>query len=1098
MKKIGLLLIIIITVVFLTLSASAESYQDYEYAVLNNETVKITGYVGSESAITIPSVIDGMSVTEIGNSAFYENTVIESVIIPDSVTKIGKFSFSNCESLSEVIIGENVTYIGARAFEYTGLKSVVIPDSVERMGGYVFSDCSSLKELTIGKNVERIPSYAFSDCINLVEVIIPDKTKEIGEKAFWCCDALDTVVIGESVIDIEYGAFASCINLKNLTLNDKVEVIGEGAFAACAITSVEIPDSVKQIAESAFEQCVNLESITISDCVTSIGVDAFLDTRFYDNKDNWEDNVLYIGKHLIKAQRSVSGEYEIKENTLTIADGAFMQTKQLTSVKIPETITAIPYGAFMQSAIETVELPNSITSIGYYAFAGCSNLKTINIPNSVTFIDDCAFASCIALESITIPDSVTELGQEIFVDTAYYKNPANWENGILYIDNHLISVVEDFVGECVIKEGTKNIATGAITGVDIATLVLPSSLENIGYASIFEADIESFSIDESNEYFTTENGVLFNKDKTKLIAYPSAKNDNFYICPDSLKEVNAGAFHSASNLEVVLLNEGLEFIGEWAFDYVEAIYVPDSVNVIGNDVFGNYDYIFYEGSADEYEKLLRNTVFGRYYDGENIDEIFAGIEYDFTAENLVAEMSVYCGSEYYPAVEAITCQDQGSTYGIYVPLVESWYVEPETITGDHIYNNSLRFCDVCGEENILTSGVCGETCTFTLYADGILEIEGTGVITEEIISLLDEEHYVKVSSVIIHDGITGIGDGAFAEMQLLKSVEIPDSVTSIGEGAFYLCYCLRNITIPQSVEYVGQLAFGICISLGDVYFYPTDAEIGLGAFGLSDCCIDESKISVEEFWETYYLAMDYYFNGEEERGYEIIEQLVECIIMFDDAYILESTIIHCYKNSTVEAYAKEWGVNHVNFPSHEHSYAETVITEPTCKKTGVMEYKCDCGDVYTEDIPKTTVHTYNCVITAPTCTAQGYTTYTCDVCGDSYISDYIKENGHTHNSVVTAPTCNAQGYTTYSCECGDCYKSDYVDSLNHKDDNNDYICDYNCGYEFEKPTPEKPDTPDEPVVPDTPVEPEEELSFFEKIVEWFKNIFEKFFGWLKF
>ena len=61
----------------------------------------------------------------------------------------------------------------------------------------------------------------------------------------------------------------------------------------------------------------------------------------------------------------------------------------------------------------------------------------------------------------------------------------------------------------------------------------------------------------------------------------------------------------------------------------------------------------------------------------------------------------------------------------------------------------------------------------------------------------------------------------------------------------------------------------------------------------------------------------------------------------------------------------------------------------------------------------------------------------------------------------------------------------------------EYKCDYDCGYEFEKPTPDTPDIPDEPTEPDTPDEPEQELNFFQKIIQWFKNLFAKLFGWLK-
>lgn len=91
------------------------------------------------------------------------------------------------------------------------------------------------------------------------------------------------------------------------------------------------------------------------------------------------------------------------------------------------------------------------------------------------------------------------------------------------------------------------------------------------------------------------------------------------------------------------------------------------------------------------------------------------------------------------------------------------------------------------------------------------------------------------------------------------------------------------------------------------------------------------------------------------------------------------------------------------------------------------------------------------------------------------------EHQHSYNAVVTQATCENIGYTTFTCECGDTYVVDYVVKI-HKDDNNDYKCDYGCGYEFEQNFSE---------------EPEEELNFFQKIIQWFKDLFVKLFGWLK-
>ena len=146
---------------------------DYTYVTINNTFVIITKYTGSDVAVTIPDKIDGLPVTTIGDSAFYNISSLTSVTIPNSVTSIGYRAFYVCTSLTSVTIPNSVISIGASAFSYcTSLTSVTLGNGVTSIGDQAFYACTSLTSVTIPSGVSSIGISAFGGCTSLTAITV--------------------------------------------------------------------------------------------------------------------------------------------------------------------------------------------------------------------------------------------------------------------------------------------------------------------------------------------------------------------------------------------------------------------------------------------------------------------------------------------------------------------------------------------------------------------------------------------------------------------------------------------------------------------------------------------------------------------------------------------------------------------------------------------------------------------------------------------------------------------------------------------------------------------------------------------------------------
>ena len=567
----------------------------------------------SLTSVTIP---DG--VTSIGDSAFGKCTSLTSITIPDGVTNIGASAFNNCSSLTSITIPNSVTKIREYAFSgCTSLTSVTIPDSVTIISMSTFSDCTSLTSIMIPNSVTSIAYSAFYNCTSLTSITIPDSVTSIGDSAFYGCSSLTSITIPNGVMEIGWCAFADCSSLTSITIPNSVTEIGSSAFSGCSsITSITIPNSVTEIGEYAFNGCKSLTSITIPNSVTSIGDSAFggcsslTEIKVASENSNYVsvNGVLY-NKYKTAIECYPAGKkgnnYKIPDGVTWIGDYAFYGCSSLTSVKIPNSVTSIGGGAFEQCvSLTNIEIPSSVTSINWEAFSGCTNLKSVTIPDSVTSIGGGAFEGCASLTSITIPSSVTSIGDSAFRSctslTAINVTTGNKNylsvNGVLY--NKDKTTIKCYPAgkkdkNYKIPDGVTSIGSSAFYGcTSLTSIAIPSDVTSIGgWAFDGCTSLTAINVNTGNKNYTSVNGVLFNKDKTELICYPSGKVDKSYTIPNSVKSIEAYAFIGCANLRSVTIPDSVTQIGREAFENCKnlmSVTIPRSVENISALTFGYY------------------------------------------------------------------------------------------------------------------------------------------------------------------------------------------------------------------------------------------------------------------------------------------------------------------------------------------------------------------------------------------------------------------------------------------------------------------------------------------------------------------------------
>ena len=370
-------------------------------------------YIGNDTDLVLPANYNDEKY-QIWNYAFNDNDTIIRVEFSNNVTSIGKYAFSGCDGLASITIPNSVTSIGSSAFSYCkGLTSITIPNSVTSIGNSAFNGCSSLTSIEIPNSVTSIGNRAFSGCSGVTSVTIGNGVTSIGDSAFNGCARLTSVTIGSNVTDISSYAFGGCVKLVEVINHSQLE-ISPGSFANIWSAWGQLYSWPLEV-HTGESKIVNKNGYQF---YTYNGANYLLGY-------NGNDTVICL-------PQDYNGEnYQIYQY-------AFAGNDKLTSLTIPNSVTAVGYHAFSDCyALKSISIGNGVLKIESSAFSGCNGI--IEKENGISYVDkwmiDCdysvttailrngtvgiadfAFSYCSGLASIEIPNSVTSIGDYAFDD----------------------------------------------------------------------------------------------------------------------------------------------------------------------------------------------------------------------------------------------------------------------------------------------------------------------------------------------------------------------------------------------------------------------------------------------------------------------------------------------------------------------------------------------------------------------------------------------------------------------------------------------------------------------------------------------------------
>lgn len=763
-------------------------------SISENTFLNCSGLTGR---LTIPS-----SVTSIGDNALNGCSGLSEIHIPSSVEFIGKDAFINCTA--SITIDSNNPYL---SFDdgvlYNKDKTILISCPTSKSG-----------QFTVPLSVKTIGSSAFSNCFNISSIKLPQGLTTIRDFAFFYCYSLKTIEIPSTVTIMEYRALASCSSLTSIIANSITPIDlsantyqndFEGIKQSTCI--LYVPIGSKSDYQSAFEwkDFTNIVEMPI----LNMTLPGKLTTTLTPIQLNTLDSIIINGTidaRDFKTMRDLMPNLsfiDLKGATIKEYTGA-EGTAGTTNITYPAN--AIPEMAFGSPdygkiTLKEIIFPSSLTSIGNQAFSNCKNIEgSLTIPESVKSIGEYAFFYCTGFKgTLTIPNSVTSIGRYAFQGCSGFTGTLNIPSSISSIYEGTFSGCKGISGNLSIPASIVSIENFAFSEGNYTQVSIPSATLTIGE---FTFDNYNFSVDANNPNFSSQDGILYNKDKSELLKYPKTKLGDITMLP-SVKTIGTSAFSFCAQLKgELIIPSTVTKIESAAFFHcngLTSIKIPASVTSIGFKAFANCT---------------------------NLNTLSVGL---LTPPDMSAHTSYQLDFEQINNTTCILKVPYGTK-----PLYQNAFIWKE-------FENIIEAKDL----ELINPGTLSQLSSIALSNCDSITIIGTIDARDfkTMRDLMPNLSYVDISNAHIAEYTGNEGTNsttvltypantipayAFYNKDLsiaktsLKTILLPSNITAIGEKAFSDCTGLAGeFTIPETVTTIGYRAFAFCSGLTQFTALPT-------------------------------------------------------------------------------------------------------------------------------------------------------------------------------------------------------------------------------------------------------------------------------------